>query len=1090
MSALTLMLFRCRFVPWLCALALLLACPVGATIEPGDLRFRRLDQENGLSQGSVLAFAQDRHGFVWMGTQDGLNRFDGFDFRVFRPDSRTPGSLSNNWVGALAVDAGGELWIGTESGLNRWLPAQERFEVFRHAPEDPSSLAGDSVAALHVDAQGRLWIGTDAGLSLREPEGGFRNYPLPGTPSERRVRSLLARGAELWVGTVHGLWRFDPERERFQRAPDGPADDRPVQALALDSAQRLWVGGEGFALSTLDPDAGIWAAVEQGRSDVRSLMRDRDGTLWAGDESGLQGYRTDASGQPSVQRYAHDRHQRHSLGRGRVMSLLQDAAGTLWVGTWEGGASRLSAFNNRFRSYDPDSPSTRALRSPGIAALLADGGELWIGGAEALYRFEPGAGVLREVAESPGGFIYSMELQPEGLWMATRQGLFIAGRDGRVREAPLSAELAGVRSRRFRVDGERVWVAADTRGLLVYDRQRAQVLAEHPITSVVTFIEPLDAATMLLGAHDGLYWFERSSGRLLHQHPVRTPAGPGQLPAGPSALLQASNGRLWLATYGGGLLELLPAAAGDPAGAGLRRELVGTPLAEGSLNGLLEDADGRLWMSINGAIALFDPVRGELRRYDGADGVLGRYWIGARARLANGVMAFAGPDGLTLFDPATIGAAPAPPLPLLTALELDNRTSTLAHQSPGSPLAMPLHLLDVLTLPPATARTLSLRFAAPEFVAPEQLRLAYRLDGFDSDWIEAAPGRRIATYTNLPHGDYVFRVRARNADGVEAEDEARLPLRILPFWWETAWARALFVLLTVGLAAAVVGLRIRQLQMQRQRLQREVDARTSDLTQALGKLALSERLAAAGQLTAGLAHELNNPANYVQLASQNARFGLQEFHAFLLQLGGEDLEPEVASAIARRIEALGHQLGTVAEGSHRINHIVQALRVFSRLDESERKLVPADEPLRAAVQLMDARIRSAGIDLVDEIPPLPPIECQSARLSQAMLGMLENAVYAIETQRPQAGDGWRGRLEVRARVLPGRLEYEVRDNGCGIAPEVLPHVFEPFFTTRPVGEGSGLGLSVAWGIAAEHGGRIRVESQPGAGACFVLELPR
>jgi signal transduction histidine kinase/ligand-binding sensor domain-containing protein len=1083
-------LSRRSFVSWLCVLALLVAFPAGAGLDPGDLRFRRLDQESGLSQGSVLALAQDRHGFLWIGTQDGLNRFDGFDVRVFRPDSQKSGSLSNNWVSALAVDAAGDLWIGTESGLNRWLPEQERFEVFRHTPDDPRSLAGDSVAALHVDALGRLWIGTDAGLSLREPGGGFRNFALPDAQSDARVRSLLFGDERLWVGTVDGLWRFDPGDERFERAPSGPADGRPVHALALDSERRLWVGGEGVPLSVLDPGAGVWTPVEHARSDVRSLLFDREGVLWAGDESGLQGYRTGATGERSVQRYAHDRHQRYSLGRGRVMSLLQDRSGTLWVGTWEGGASRLSAFNNRFRSYDPDSPSTRALRSPGIAAVLAEGRELWIGGAEALYGFSPGHSALREVAESPGGFIYSMELHPEGLWMATRQGLFIAGRKGEVRPAPLSPELAGVRSRRFHVDGERVWVAADTRGLSVFDRARSDVIAEHPIASIVTFIEPLDDATMLLGAHDGLYWFERGSGRLLHQHPVQTPAGPGQLPAGPSALLQASNGRLWLATYGGGLLELVLAADRDPARTELRRPLAGTPLAEGSLNALLEDAEGRLWMSINGAIALFDPVRGELRRYDAADGVLGRYWIGARARLADGVMAFAGPDGLTLFDPAAIGAAPPPPSPLLTALELDNRSTALIHEDATSPLPAPLHLLDGLALPPATARTLSLRFAAPEFVAPEQLRLAYRLDGFDSDWIEAAPGRRIATYTNLPHGDYVFRVRARNADGVEAPAEARLALQVLPFWWETGWARALFVLLSLGLAAAIVGLRIRQLQMQRQRLQHQVEARTADLTQALGKLALSERLAAAGQLTAGLAHELNNPANYVQLASQNAKAALQDFHGFLLQLGGEDLEPDVAAAIARRVEGLALQLGTVAEGSHRINHIVQALRVFSRLDESERKVVPADEPLRAALQLMDARIRSAGIDVVDEIPPLPPLECQSARLSQAMLGVLENAVHAIETQRPQAGAGWRGRLEVRARALPGRLEYEVSDNGCGIAPEVMPHIFEPFFTTRPVGQGSGLGLSVAWGIAAEHGGRIRVESQSGAGARFVLELPR
>ncbi len=1059
-----------------------------AALDPVDLRFRRLDQESGLSQGSVLAMAQDAQGFVWLGTQDGLNRFDGFEFRVYRPDASRPGSLSNNWVSALAVDPDGALWIGTQAGLNRLRPDSERFEVFRHRPDEPRSLAGDSVLALHVDSRGRLWVGTDAGLSLREEGGGFLHSRLPGDGADQRVRALRMVGDVLWLGTVDGLWRFNPDTGEFARAPSGPAEGRPVHALAVDARGRLWVGGEQLPLSLLDPATSRWQAAPQARSEVRSLQVDRSGVVWAGDETGLQAYREEAGGTLQVMRYEHQRHQRYSLGRGRVMSLLEDRAGTLWIGTWEGGASRLSAYNNRFRSYDPDSSSTHALRAPGIAALVADGDALWLGGAEALYRFRPGEEPLSEVAPAPGGFVYSMDLQPEGLWLASRDGLHVLDRGGRLQPAPLPPALQGVRSRRFLVDGDRVWVAADTRGLFVVHRPRGEVLAEHPLPAIVTFIEALDEDTVVLGAHDGLYWFDRRSGALRHQHPVMTPLGPGQLPAGPAALLQASNGRLWLATYGGGLIELLRGAERDPARVELRPALAGTALAAGSLNALLEDDQGRLWISINGAIAQYDPARGELRRYDAADGVLGRYWIGARARLSEGVLAFAGPDGLTLFDPDDVGRAPPPPVPVLTALELDNRR--IEPHGTSAVLARPLHRLDTLALPPAQARTLSLHFAAPEYVAPEHLQFAYRLDGFDDDWIEAPRGRRIATYTNLPHGDYVFRVRVRNAEGVEAAAEARLGVQVQPFWWDTLGARLLFVLLAVGLAAALVGLRLRQLESQRLRLQREVDARTADLTAALGKLALTERLAAAGQLTAGLAHELNNPANYVQLASRNADDALAEFHRFLLVLGGEDLEPEVAAAIARRVEALAAQLATVAEGSHRINHIVQALRVFSRLDESERKFAPADEPLRAALQLVEVRLRGGGIALESDIPPLPPLQCQPARLSQAFLSILENAALAIEAQRERAPAGWQGRLTVRARALQERFEFELCDNGCGIEPEVLPHIFEPFFTTRPVGEGSGLGLSVAWGIAAEHGGRLRVDSRPGEGACFVLELPR
>ncbi|MBE5317142.1 MAG: hypothetical protein H4O13_17245 [Xanthomonadales bacterium] len=1084
-------ILRRSALAWFCACLLcLLPLPLPAALDPVDLSFRRLDQESGLSQGSVLALAQDAQGFVWLGTQDGLNRFDGFEFRVFRPDAARPGSLSNNWVSALAVDAEGALWIGTQAGLNRLRPDEERFEVFRQRPDDPRSLAGDSVLALHVDERGRLWIGTDAGLSLRGADGGFASFRLPGQRTDQRVHALLMVEGVLWVGTVDGLWRFDPETAHFARAPAGAADGRPVHALAVDARRRLWVGGEQLPLSLLDLATGTWQQAPQARSDVRSLRVDRSGAVWAGDETGLQAYREDASGRLQVLRHAHQRHQRHSLSRGRVMSLLEDRAGTLWIGTWEGGASRLSAYNNRFRSYDPDSIATRALRAPGIAALVAEGDALWLGGAEALYRFRPELGELSEVAAAPGGFVYSMDLQPEGLWLASRDGLHVLDREGRLQPAPLPPALQSVRSRRFLVDGERVWIAADTRGLFVVDRQRGAVLAEHPLPAIVTFIEALDADTVVLGAHDGLYWFDRRSGALRHRHPVMTPPGPGQLPAGPSALLQASDGRLWLATYGGGLLELQPGANRDPARVGLRPALAATALAAGSLNALLEDTEGRLWISINGAIAHFDPASGELRRYDAADGVLGRYWIGARARTSRGVLAFAGPDGLTLFDPADVGRAPPPPAPLLTALELDNRRIEAASDRESSVLPRPLHRLDALVLPPAQARTLSLHFAAPEYVAPEQLQFGYRLDGFDDDWIEAPRGRRIATYTNLPHGDYVFRVRVRNAEGTEAAAEARLPLQVQPFWWDTLGARVLFVLLAIGFAAAVVGLRMRQLEAQRQRLQREVEARTADLTAALGKLALSERLAAAGQLTAGLAHELNNPANYVQLASRNADAALAEFYRFLQVLGGDDLEPEVAAAIARRVEALAAQLATVAEGSHRISHIVQALRVFSRLDESERKFAPADEPLRAALQLMDARLRGGGIELDADIPPLPPLLCQPARLSQAFLSILENAALAIEAQREHAPAGWQGQLRIRVRVLTERFEFALCDNGCGIAPEVLPHLFEPFFTTRPVGQGSGLGLSVAWGIAADHGGRIRVESTAGEGSCFTLELPR
>lgn len=1014
---------------WLLAV---LSAPAVAALDPSNTRFRGFDQEQGLSQSTALALAQDRHGMVWIGTQDGLNRFDGYDFRVFRPDASRPGSLSNNWVGALAVDAAGVLWIGTQAGLNRFEPEAEAFSVFRHDPVDSTSLAGDSVHALLVDRAGRLWVGSEGGLSRWDPiRAAFDSFALPVTADaadpaaavdDRRVRALAedSSGA-LWVGGVHGLWRFDPIEARFDAAPAGaPNAGSAIHALAVDGRGRLWVGSDGLGLALLDPSLGRWSvptdALNTGQ--VRSLLVHSDGVVWAGTETSLDRITPTADGGFEFSRFVHQRHNPNALARGRVMSLLEDREGTLWIGTWEGGVSRLNAFNNRFVSYGPDVPATAALRSPGIAALAEQNGQLWLGGADALYRFDPAAAQLQQMPAPQDEFIYALDPRPEGLWLATRDGLRIVDADGAMRLAPLPDELAKVRSRRFLVDADRAWVAADTLGLYVVDLPSRAVLAFHPLASVATFVSVFDEHTMIVGAHDGLHWFSRDGGRLLHRHGVATPADATQLPAGPSELLHAADGRRWLATYGGGLLELQATEGGGPQD--VRFELVSgeAELGSASLNAMLEDADGRLWISINGRIARFDPRDRSVRRFDSADGVLGRYWIGARARLASGQMAFSGPDGLTMFDPRDVGNAPPTPTPILTSLELDNRPAELAAVVAGSPLQRPLHLLDQLRLAPARSRNLSIRFSAPEYIAPEQLRFSYQLEGFDQDWIETGSRRRFATYTNLPHGDYRFRVRVRNAEGVLSPNEAQLAIIITPFWWETWWAALAAVVVCIGLIAGGFVLRIRQLGQRQRVLKQQVEARTADLQQALHQLTVSERLAAAGQLTAGIAHEINNPANYVQVASQNLQQRLLAFHAFLLQLGGDDLDAEVAAAISDRVGDMREQLDTVLEGSRRIGHIVQELRVFSRLDEAERKPVPVDESLRAALMLLDSRLRS-GIELVESIQPLPTLYCQPARLSQAFMCLLQNAAQAIETRRREAGPDYRGRLEVSARIAAG-----------------------------------------------------------------------
>lgn len=1090
----------------LLALLLPALAPATNSLDPATARFRRLDQGAGLSQGSVLSMAQDRHGFVWMGTQDGLNRFDGFEVSVFRPQRGRADALSNNWVSALAVDAEGSLWVGTQGGLNRFDPRSESFVVFRHDEAQPESLPGDTISALHVDAEGALWIGSNGGLARWAAErGAFERIPLPPPPpsggatprvTDLRVRALASSGdGSLWVGTARGLLRFDRRRHAFTAVPDDDqaATSAPVNALVADG-DRLWLGAEGRGLAMLDLAAGTWAhwrhdpddPASLGHDQVYSLLVGSGRSLWVGHETGVDHLRDLASAR--FERFRHRHHDLGSLGRGRVTSLLQDRRGTLWLGSWEGGASRLDARNNRFVSYTPDVATTAALRQPGIAALAVEADSLWLGGAEGLYRLWPERQQLEVVPLTTSSFIYGIDVDAAGLWLGTRDGLRRIDRQGRPLPLSLPEPLGSARTRRFLRDGDALWLAADALGLYLLGGGGERIEAFHPIASVVTFIRPLDAQLILVGAHDGLYWLDRRSGALRYRHPVHNEGGPGQLLAAPSDLLRARDGTLWLATYGGGLLRVDLGAEGDPASAQFVQFGRDRGLADEAVNALQEDRDGQLWMSVNGYIARFDPASGRFRSFDRADGVLPRYWIGAQAQLADGRFAFAGPDGLTVFDPAQIERQPPPPAPLITAIELDNRPALLRAQDPASALAAPPFLGDRLALPPASARTLGLRFSAPEYIAPEQARFAYRLDGFDADWVDDSRQRRYATYTNLPHGEYLFRVRLRNGDGEWSSEEAHLAIEVAPFWWQTWWAASGFVLL---LAAAIGGAffwRIRQLAAQRRQLQREVDHRTAELRQALQKLTVNERLAAVGQLTAGVAHEINTPASFVQVASQNLQHQLRDFHAFLLELGGDDLDPAVTDAFRQRFGVLDEQLGTVLDGSRRIHRIVQDLRVFSQLDEAQRKAIPVDEPLRAALHLLRARL-GADIELVEDFAATPLLEANPAQLSQAFYGLIQNACQAIAQRAARAEPGFHGRLRVASRLDGEQVLIDIADNGDGIPVDILPRIFEPFFTTRSPDEASGLGLAVAAGIVTDHGGRIEIDNRPGEGCCFRVVLP-
>ena len=1093
---------------------LLLLWPLAAAtqdIAPNLTRFRRFGTEHGLSQASGWSVVQDRHGFVWIGTQDGLNRFDGNEFRVYRHDPAAPDSLAGNRISALAIDHDGTLWVASNGGLSRYLAELDRFETIPVAAEEA---AAGELRALHVDAQGVLWVGGYAGLSRLDPRVGQHRrwaFDAANRPADLRIESLASDAdGRLWIGTLAGLARLDPASGRvdwpFRGLPSAaPLDDTRIDTLLVDREGVLWIGAVAAGLFRYDSAQGELRVFRHVADDpnslnsdlIRSLLQDRQGGLWVGTREGLNLLTAPHDPATRILRYTHHRHDPRSLGSGRVMSLFQAADGSLLIGTYTGGLSVLHARGNRFASFTPDSAASARLRDPVIySALPAGPAAVWLGGRKGLYHFDLATGQMQDYPATAGLGISALAADGATLWLGVLAGaLRFDAADGSLQRLKLPAPLPGVQITRIFHDGDRLFVGTFDRGLFVLRRDGHELVAHYPIASWVSQIVIFDEDTVLICASDGLHWLSRDGSEQRWQHRAGSD-GSTPLRNGITYFHRAADGRMWLASAGDGLWEMQLAPGERLADARFTAVPAVRELGLDVVQAIAEDRRGLLWLSTSRGIARFDPDRGDASLYGGADGAFDSdYSSAAVARLDDGRLVFTATRGFTVFDPMRIGETPDAAAPLLTELRVWNRRMEVKAIDPRSPLQSPLHLSERLQIPAETARMLSLRFASVELIAPERLRYAYRLDGFDRGWIEVPASERQATYTNLPPGAYVFRVKAGEPGTLADALETRLALDILPPWWMTPWARLSF---TAGLLLALyLGYRwrVRSIQAHRRLLQQQVSERTAQLSQEKQRAELAlqelkqaqrglveaEKMASLGQLVAGVAHEINTPIGVALTASST-----------LSERSGEMLR-KFEEGTLRRSE-LGGFLGVACEASQMVDHnlhrAAELVRSFKQVavdrSSDERRQFELGDYLDTLFKSLSASWRQRAIEFTLDCPPGIWLEGYPGTFAQILGNFVQNALlHAFEPEQP-------GHLRLTVQTLPGdHVELRFADDGRGIAADALPHVFEPFYTTRRGQGGTGLGLHVVYNLVnARLGGLIEVRSTPGQGTCFIVRFPR
>lgn len=1029
-----------------------LLCNPVVSLCSDKMTFMHLSLAEGLSQSTVYDIEQDSYGQLWIATGNGLNRYNGAHFTVFTNNSSDANSILDNSIRSIFFDSSGVMWVGTQMGLAMYDATLEQFVNYPFFVGNTKINVCDIVEI----GKGEYIIGTNIGLYMFSPGRGYQKCSSP--EMTRISRLIKCHDGTILLATDIGLYTYTIKTDSY-RLTHRDIYNVSVLAIAphISDKNKVWVGTEGNGFYLLNLAFGTHTNYRHNAADpqsvssnyVRSFCYDDDNRLWVGTFVGLNIMHKEDN---IFERHYHELYDERTISQSSIKSMLLDSQGGMWCGTYYGGLSYYHKGRERFTNYrnipgqnslndnvlsvmavdkrnniwigtnenglnyfnrstnlfsyykhQPSNPSS--IPANNVKALLFNNDNtMWVGthgGGLSLFNESSGRFLRVNVSNSPtsNDLVYALAKDRQGrLWVGTLDGLFIydhkSGRSTQLIKDKHGMALANPHVVALYVDSrERIWIGTDN-GVSLYNQDKECFEPFDEATqnnrSIYCFFEDREK-NMWIGSQSGLFRFDSAKGRLIDMNTA-----------------------------------------------------IGFP--QSIICGIQQDTSGLLWIGSGNGLISLNPSSDKWVIYTQQDGIQSnQFSLASYCTDANGEMFFGGVNGMTSFFPDEIELSKFAPAPLLDNLLLSYMP--VAPMDDTGILKQSLRKTKKIKLSPDQS-IFSINFSVPNFLSGHNNSFAYQLSGFDKDWVYTKEG--IARYSNLTPGRYTFSVRASNSDGVWSNDTTELEVVIMPQWWNTWWARLLFVIVLA--AATVMAVRIyaeRKFMQRELELERKQKQRNEELSESKIRFLIN------------VSHEFRTPLTLI----------ISPLHEVL------------SKGIADRW--LREQIELVHRNAKRMMHLINQVLDYRRSEIGAMTLQvvkkSAADDVRDIFKLFEQVARNKDINYTfynnmrhTEVYYDPNF------MERILSNLISNAIkYTSQGES----------IEVSVSDHNNSLIVEVEDTGCGIAIDKQKSIFDRFYQVDDMSQGSGIGLSLVNNLVTLHKGTITVESQPGKGSRFVVTLP-